>query len=177
MVDLSEVGKNIVLLRKEQGLTQEETAFRAGLSVSRLQYIEHGCRNTTVDTLIRQGETFGIDPRAFGIFSRPEKALLSQLRRSPRLPKRKGDLLQICDNIVLVRKREHLTQEQLACLSNTSLVRLRDIEHRCANVTVDKLSFIAEALGFSLLQLNICTMPEEELIHLVRQARRMAGLK
>lgn len=177
MSDMIEVGKNIVLLRKEQGLTQEETAFRAGLSVSRLQYIEHGCQNTTMDTLIRLGETLGVDPRVLGIFSCSEKALLSQLRRSPRLPERQGDFWQICDNIVLVRKREHLTQEQLACLSHISLVRLRDIEHRCANVTVRKLVSISQALGFSLLQLNTCTMPEEELIHLVRQARRMAGLK
>lgn len=50
MTDLDEIRKNIVLLRREQGLTQEDVAFRSNLSVNCLQAIEYGCRNTTVDT-------------------------------------------------------------------------------------------------------------------------------
>lgn len=177
MTDLIEIGNNIVLLRKEQGLTQEETAFRSNLSVSRLQYIEYGCQNTTTDTLIRLAETLGVDPRVFAIFSRPENVILSEVRRSVRLPERKGDRPQICDNIVRLRKKRRLSQEQLARLSHISPVCLRDIEHGCGNTTTKKLVSIAKAFGLSPTELNLCSIPEEELLELVRQAKRMAGLK
>ena len=46
-----EVGKNIVKIRKEQKMCQEELAFRANISVSRLRDIEHGRANSSIDTL------------------------------------------------------------------------------------------------------------------------------
>ena len=82
MTDLVEIGKNIVLLRNEQGLTQEEVAFQSNLSVSRLQTIEYGCQNVTVDTLIRIASVLGIDSRVFGVFSRTDHAILSEIRHS-----------------------------------------------------------------------------------------------
>lgn len=52
-------GRSIVLLRTAQKMTQEEMAFQAHLSVSRLQDIEHGCANPTLDTMIYIAGRFG----------------------------------------------------------------------------------------------------------------------
>ncbi len=177
VTDLVEIGKNIVLLRNEQGLTQEEVAFQSNLSVSRLQTIEYGCQNATVDTLIRIASVLGIDSRVFGVFSRTDHAILSEIRQLPQFPKRKGGALQICDNIVLLRKAENLTQKQLACLSSMSVVRLRVIERGCANTTTNKLLCIAEAFNLSLMRLNYLTMSEDELMEIIRKARDRAGIR
>lgn len=176
MSDLEEIGRNIVLLRKAQGLTQEEVAYRSHLSVNRLQVIEHGCRNTTVDTLICIAETLGVDSRVFGIFSRPDMEILSVLRRLPRMPQEEGGALQICRNIVLLRQVKGLTQKQLGRQSSVSVACLRDIEHGCANVTTNKLLCIASAFDLTLAELNFLTMPEETLVEIVRNARLAAGI-
>jgi len=173
--DLVETGSNIVLLRNEQGLTQEELAFRSNMSVSRLQDIEHGCLNMIGDTLVRIAEALGIDSQIIGIFLWPEKAISSEVRQTPRLPERQGELFQGCKNIVLLRKAEGLTQIQLARLSHMSPACLRDIEHGCANMTVKKLLSIANSFGMSLTRLDFCAMSEDELIEIVRNAKRMAG--
>lgn len=177
MSDLHEIGKNLVLLRNEQGFTQEEVAFRSKLSVSRLQDIEYGCRNTTVDTLIRIAETLGVDARVLGIFSRTEKAILLEARQPIQLPKRNGGMLQVCENIVLLRKAEGMTQAQLASRSHVSPACLRDIEHGCTNMTVRKLMCIASAFGLSLTELATLAMPEDELLRIVRNAKSTAGLR
>lgn len=112
-----------------------------------------------------------------GIFSRTEEAILSELRRSPHLPEHEGDVLQICGNIALLRKARGMTQARLACLSGVCPACLRDIEHGCSNMTIQNLLCVADAFGLSLTELNDCAMSEEELIGLVRKARRMAGLR
>ena len=64
-----------------------------------------------------------------------------------------------------------------ARLSHTSIVCLRDIEHGCANMTISKLLCIAEAFDLSLVKLNFLTMPEDELMEAVRNARDKAGIR
>lgn len=177
MTDLVEIGKNIVLLRQELELTQEELSFRSKLSVSRLQTKEYGCQNTTVDTLIRIAKVLGVDSRVFGLFSRTDHVILSEVRQLPQFPKREGGALQICGNILLLRKAEKLTQKQLACLSHMSVVCLRGIEQGYANMTINKLLGIAKAFDLSLAGLNNLTMSEEELMEAVRKARDRAGIK
>ena len=44
-----EIGKNVLILRGGRGLSQEELADRAGISVSRLRDIEHGYANASID--------------------------------------------------------------------------------------------------------------------------------
>lgn len=177
MTELVEIGRNITLLRVKQNLTQEEVAFRSRLSVTRLQILEYGCRNTTVDTLIRIAGTLGIDSRVFAIFSRPDRVILSEYRQAPRLPEREGGALQICENISLLRKAERLTQQQLADRSGISAACLRGIEHGCSNVSVYKLSCIAGAFGLSLAELTSCTMSEAKLMKMVDTARGRARLR
>ena len=46
-----EIGKNVLVLRGGRGLSQEELADRAGISVSRLRDIEHGYANASIDVL------------------------------------------------------------------------------------------------------------------------------
>ncbi|MCI8454230.1 MAG: transcriptional regulator [Lachnospiraceae bacterium] len=173
---LDEMCENIVLLRKAQGMTQEQVAFRSKLSISRLQDIEHGYSNTTVDTIIRIARTLRVDPQILGIFLRSDQEILSAIRNAPQLPKRPKGEFQICENIALLRKREGLTQKQLACISNVSVARLRDIEHGCANVTTNKLMAIAEAFDISLLELSALATSETELLNMIYRARMAAGV-
>ena len=173
---LSEIGKNVTLLRVKQHLTQEKAAFLAGISVSRLQEIEHGCQNMTLVTLNSIADALGVDSRVLRELQRPDYVILSEIRRAPYLPGRTGGALQIYENILLLRKSLNITQKQLASISGISAARLRDIEHGCANVTVTKLNCIANAFGLSLLELNALAMCEEELMKLIRDARNKAGI-
>lgn len=91
MTDLTEIGRNIVLLRRAQGLTQEEVAYRSHLSVSCLQAVEYGCQNTTVDTLIGIAEAPGIDSRVFGIFRGQMKLFYPKFASRPSSQSRKGE--------------------------------------------------------------------------------------
>ncbi len=88
MSDLEEIGRNSVLLRKVQGLSQEDVAFRAERSVSCLQSVESGCGNTTVDTLIRIAGALHIDSRVFGMFTRTDEEIMWELRQVSQLPVR-----------------------------------------------------------------------------------------
>lgn len=176
MSDLEEIGRNSVLLRKAQGLSQEAAAFLADRSVSCLQSVEYGCGNTTMDTLIRIAGVFHIDPRVLGVFTRTDEEIIRELRQVPRLPVRTGGVLQICSNIVQLRKAQGWTQSQLAYFSQVSQARLRDIEHGCANATANKLQAIAGAFGLTLVQLTYLTTPVEEVLEAAYQARAVAGL-
>lgn len=178
MTILEETGRNIVLLRTALGITQEEAAFRSNLSVSRYQDIERGCSNTTLDSLTRIAETFQVDFRVLGTFTRPDKEILSEVQNSSRrLPEQPVGGLPIYENIVLLRREKRLTQVQLARKSNISPARLRDIEHGCANATIHTLACLANGFGMSLLGLAAVTMTEDELWEIVRRARDMVGIR
>ena len=82
MPHLDEIGRNIVRLRKAQGLTQEQVAFHSSISVSRLQDIEYGCQNTTIDTLIYLASALQVDSRILGIFSMTDREIHSKIRGS-----------------------------------------------------------------------------------------------
>ena len=172
--ETGEIGNNIILLRKALGMTQEQLAFQANLSVSRLQDIEYGGTNTTVDTLLCISRTLGVDSRVLGVFLRPEKELLPAVWARPHLPRKPGGPLQFCENIVLLRKEEGLTQSQLAAMAGISTNCLRDIEHGCGNTTIETLAGITRVFGLSLLELAALTMTEEELLALVRGAKAAA---
>lgn len=55
-----EVGLYIVAYRKARGLSQEQLAFAAKVSIGRLRDIEHGTANYTRDTLFRLAEALEI---------------------------------------------------------------------------------------------------------------------
>lgn len=48
-----EIGRSIVDIRKRKGITQEELALEAEMSVSYLRTIEHGNANPTIKTIVR----------------------------------------------------------------------------------------------------------------------------
>lgn len=51
MTIYDEIGKSIVFLRRQKGLTQEALALECGISVSYLRLIEHGDANPTINEL------------------------------------------------------------------------------------------------------------------------------
>ncbi|HEX4198045.1 MAG TPA: helix-turn-helix transcriptional regulator [Caulobacteraceae bacterium] len=56
------VGANVRRLRKERGLTQEDVAHPAGISVRYLSGIESGQENPTVAVLGRLAAALGVHP-------------------------------------------------------------------------------------------------------------------
>ena len=147
---IDEIGHNARHLRKGQGLTLEEVASLANLSVNCLQSVEHGRSNATADTLIHIAEALNIDSQVFGAFARANEDILSEIRKPPRLPLKCGDPLQVCENIILLRKERGISQKQLASIVGLSTTYLRYIEQGCANVTVGKLMDIADAFDLTL---------------------------
>lgn len=49
--DTTESGKRIQVLRKKQGLTQEQLAAEVGISVEMIGKLERGVKGTTIDTM------------------------------------------------------------------------------------------------------------------------------
>ena len=57
------LGENVRRLRTEQGLSQEELAFRAGMKRSYLSDLERGVRNPSVRALGRLANALSVVPR------------------------------------------------------------------------------------------------------------------
>jgi len=57
------VGFNVLRLRREQGLSQEELSFRSGFGRAYLSGLERGKRNPTVVTLWELSMALGVLPR------------------------------------------------------------------------------------------------------------------
>jgi len=174
MTDLAEIGRNIALLRKARGLSREQAALESNMSVSRWQDIEHGCKNTTVQTLRGIAETLGVSPLTLGILQYSDDKILSMTCPFPLPLKRLPGTDHIGYCIVLLRKRMGFSQRRLALAANVSTARLRDIEHGCANVTIEVLDRIANAFGLSLFALGTLPLPDAEVLDMVRKARAVA---
>lgn len=177
MSDLVEFKDYFKLLRTAQGLTQEYVAFESNLSVERLQRIERGHANLRLDTVICISKSLGVDSRVIWFFSRTDADILSEFRSGLHLPERDGDALQVCKNILLLRKENHLTQTELARVSGVSHTCIRNIEKGCENVTTKTLLRIAAAFDLSLMKLTHLATNEERLIEMVYAARSRAGIR
>lgn len=175
MLDLHETGRNIAKIRLAQGLTQEEAAFRAGLSVTRWQSIERGCENITIDTLARVAKALGVDPVVLGLLTKSDREIGSIWSTVQDATAIQGvrDLGKV---ITELRKSKNITQRALSKKSNVSVARLRDIEHGCANATTKVLERIAQALGLSLLGLGMLTVVHTEMMEMIRHARSMGNI-
>jgi transcriptional regulator with XRE-family HTH domain len=57
---IKDIGRRIAEIRRERGLTQEETAERLGLQTNNLQRIELGMQNLTVRSLVRLANGLGV---------------------------------------------------------------------------------------------------------------------
>ena len=171
MIDLAETGKNIKNIRLSKGLSQEALALDSNLSPKWLDNIEKGKTNTTTDTIQRIAESLGVAPMALGILSLTDEEILSMVRKAKKLSKKIPENISMGETIVLLRKERKLTQLQLSELSKVSQARLRDIEHGCANTTIDRLERIAAALGMNLFALSILAIPTEDILEQVHQAR------
>ena len=56
------LGRNVLRLREEQGLSQEELAEASGLSVRNLQRLEVGEVNANLVTIVSLANALGVDP-------------------------------------------------------------------------------------------------------------------
>ena len=79
--------------------------------------------------------------------------------------------VEIGKAIVSTRKSRGISQEKLALKANVSVSYLRDIEHDCANPTIDKLESIAAALDLSLPALMIFSLTKEQIGDVLEELR------
>lgn len=171
MLKMREYGRNLTRLRKGQGKTQEELAELANRSTYCIQQVEAGQTNATIDTLVYITEALHTDWRVPWLLCWSEEEVLAAVRRVPQLCGDPENVLSCCQNIVLLRREKGMTQKELARMANVSTAWLRDIEHGCANVTIEKLEHIANALGLSLLELFVMDIPEEARLKVIRSTK------
>ena len=62
---LKAFGRKVREIRKEQGLSQEALAARAGLDRSYMGHIERGEKNVTLTKMYQIADALGVSPRAF----------------------------------------------------------------------------------------------------------------
>lgn len=171
-----EIGRDIRALRESQGHSQEWAALESNLSVTWWREIENGDPNLSVDTLNCVARTLGVSPWVLGVLSLSDAELTAMIRRIPKMEEN-AEGGQIGANILLLRKKQNLTQKQLAQAAGVSAGRLRDIEHDCANTTVLLLGRIADALEVPLMALSVLTASVEDILATVRSARVIAGME
>lgn len=169
MLNLRETGKRIKEIREAKGLSQEKAAEKANISRNRWQEIEYGCKNITIETLRRIAAALGVSPITLGILKRPEGEIRFMWIRTWDQTEWKEAGIEIGQTIHHLRKARNITQRELASMSKVSCAWLRDIEHGCANVTIVVLDKIAGALGLSLLEIGMLTVPEDEFEDMVQR--------
>ena len=174
MTILIETRKNIITLRRAQGLSQEQAAEKANMSAPLWRHIEKGCQNTTIDTLRRMAIALGIAPIALGILSFPDSEILSAIQKPSYTPAQVRPF-QVGKNILLLRKAKGLSQKKLAEMSCVSATRLRDIEHGCANVSIALLERIANSLEISLPALGSLGLSDGQVLDMIHKARAVIG--
>ena len=59
---LAQVGRNLRLLRKQKGLSQEKLSFEAGLHRTYISDIERGKKNPTVKSLAKIAKALDVPP-------------------------------------------------------------------------------------------------------------------
>lgn len=79
--------------------------------------------------------------------------------------------VEIGNNIVKLRSSKGITQEDLAYGVGISVSRLRDIEHGCANPSLDTLESIAVELKVSLPVLFLFSMEDEDILEMIQKMR------
>lgn len=76
-----EIGMNIVKIRKEQKMCQEELAFRANVSISRLRDIEHGKANSSIDTLESIAKALRVELPVLFLYSFDDADIIRMLQQ------------------------------------------------------------------------------------------------
>ena len=79
--------------------------------------------------------------------------------------------VEIGKNIVDLRHAHNFSQEELADRSGLSVSYLRDVEHGRANPSLDVLESIANALKVDLSMLFVISLPEDEVLTMMHQAK------
>ncbi len=75
-----EIGKNILKLRSAKWITQENLAYGAEISVSRLRDIEHGYANPSLDTLESIAVELRVPLPALFLLSMNDEDILKMMR-------------------------------------------------------------------------------------------------
>ncbi len=61
--DVRAFGKNLRLIRKEKGITQEQLAFDVGVELRQIGRIERGEINTGINSVFKIAKVLGVEPK------------------------------------------------------------------------------------------------------------------
>jgi transcriptional regulator with XRE-family HTH domain len=90
---LQQLGKRIVALRKERGLSQQDLAYRIGMEKSNLSVIENGKSNPQVLTLLKISSAMNIEPHYLLKFDFDVQEFMeSPVEYTPRKHGRQGEV-------------------------------------------------------------------------------------
>lgn len=78
--------------------------------------------------------------------------------------------VEIGQNIVLLRRARHISQEQLALRSEMSVSFLRDIEHGRANPSLDSLWQLSETLEVDIWVLILYRQDDKSILAVLQWA-------
>ena len=180
MIHFVELGQNMAILRDQQGLSVEEVAFRARVCEKWWHAMEQEHRNTSIDTMQRVAQALNVEPLVLVIFSLTDAEIhvivAAMVEAFPDAPIHHTTDIHPGSNVLWLREHRKMTQKKLAMEAKISTARLRDIEHCCANTTIEKLEDIAAALGVSLFTLYALTVPEQVILDMVHAARKLSKL-
>lgn len=82
--------------------------------------------------------------------------------------------VEIGQNIVLLRKARHISQEQLALRLEMSVSFLRAIEHGRANPSLDSLRRLSETLEVDIWVFFLYRQDEESILAVLHEARNVS---
>lgn len=68
-MDYKDFGRQVRDMRRQQGLTQDKLAEKAGISASFLGHIERGSRKASLETLVQLCNTLNVTPQSLLIAS------------------------------------------------------------------------------------------------------------
>lgn len=79
--------KNIALLRKQYGWTQEKLSKASKVSVATIGSIECACSNISINKLLNIAEAFSVTPVKLAILTTPEKEFMDMVRQARKVAK------------------------------------------------------------------------------------------
>lgn len=130
---LSSIAKSVTNYRKQQSLTQKELASKVGIHPLTISRIERAKKNSRIFTVVKISR--GLEISVYKLLSNGD--LEVNLNRIDFLPlEKQGFLSHLGRNILKIRKKNNMTQRELADKVGLNTRTLRRIEKGRRNITV-----------------------------------------
>jgi len=147
MKDNSELCSALITARLAKSFTQKDAAKIAGVSVKTIRSMEHGTRNTQIETVV-------ILWKAYELHSGDESIMQT-------------DSGKICDMLRCGRKAKGYTVEDAAEIAEVSVETIRNMEHKRNHIRTETLMILWDAYGLKrdgIMNYYVRTQTTDEII-------------